>query len=162
MRNGGGTARGFTLLEMMAVVAVIAILAMLALPTYMDRIVREQIAESLPLADLAKPAVQAAWLAGAPLPADNAAAGLPVPGKIVGNFVQSVTLEQGAIHLAFGNKAHGALKGKVLTVRPAGVEDARIVPLAWQCGAAGAPAPMVALGANRTSVAAGLLPLRCR
>ena len=154
--------RAFTLLEMMAVVSVIAILALLALPSYMDRIVREQVAESLPLADLAKPAVQAAWLAGTPLPDDNAAAGLPVPEKIVGNFVQSVTLDQGAIHLAFGNKAHGALKGKVLTVRPAGVEDARIVPLAWQCGAAGAPAPMVAQGANRTSVASGLLPLRCR
>ncbi|MGV3571753.1 MAG: pilin [Ramlibacter sp.] len=154
--------RAFTLLEMMAVLAVIAILALVALPSYMDRIVREQVAESLPLADLAKPALQAAWRAGAPLPADNTAAGLPAPEKIVGNFVASVRVEQGAIHIAFGNKAHGALKSKLLTVRPAGVEDARIVPLAWLCGPAQPPAPMVAQGQDRTSVAPALLPLRCR
>jgi len=154
--------RAFTLLEMMAVLAVIAILALIALPSYMDRIVREQVAESLPLADLAKPGIQAAWLAGAPLPADNAAIGLPPPEKIVGNFVASVRVDQGAIHIAFGNKAHGALKNKVLTVRPAGVADARVVPLTWLCGPAVAPSPMTALGENRTSVDKGLLPLRCR
>jgi type IV pilus assembly protein PilA len=155
-------ARAFTLLEMMAVLAVVAILAMLALPTYMDRIVREQIAEGLPLADLAKPAIEAAWRAGAPLPADNAAAELPPPEMIVGNFVSSVRLEQGAVHVTFGNKANGALKGKVLTVRPAGVPDARIVPLAWLCGGASAPDKMAAQGENRTSVTATLLPVRCR
>ncbi|QJW84588.1 pilin [Ramlibacter terrae] len=162
MQHSGGTARGFSLLEMMAVLAVIAILALIALPSYMDKIVREQVAESLPLADLAKPAIQAAWLAGAPLPADNAAAGLPAPEKIVGNFVGSVKVDRGAVHIAFGNKAHSALKGKVLTVRPAGVEDARIVPLTWLCGPAKAPAPMVAQGKDQTSVAVALLPIRCR
>jgi type IV pilus assembly protein PilA len=157
-----GTRSGFTLLEMMAVLAVVAVLAMMALPSYMDKVVREQVAQALPLADIAKPAIEAAWRAGAPLPADNAAAGLPPPEKIVGAFVSSLRVEQGAIHLTFGNKAHRALQGKLLTVRPAGVEDARIVPLSWLCGPAGAPGQMTAQGHNRTSVAAGLLPGRCR
>ena len=160
--QGGRDSAGFTLLELVTVMAVIAILALLALPSTLDRIVREQVAEALPLADLAKPAVQAAWLAGQPLPADNGAAGLPPPEKIVNQRVSAVTLEGGAIHIRFGNQAHRRLQGKLLTVRPAGVEDARVVPLTWLCGSAPAPANMLVLGHDRTSVEAGALPMRCR
>ena len=158
----GPRARGFTLLELMIVLAVVAILAMIALPSYIDRMVRQQIGEALPLADLAKPPVEAAWRAGTPLPHDNAAAGLPPPEKIVNQVVQSVTLEDGAIQIAFGNRAQRTLQGKVLTVRPAGVVDARVVPMTWLCGKAAPPAPMTAQGEDRTSVPAGVLPLRCR
>ena len=70
-------ARGFSMLEMMAVVAVIAILGALALPSYLGRIVRQQIEASYPLADVAKKNIGAAWVATHTLPADNAAAGLP-------------------------------------------------------------------------------------
>lgn len=154
--------RGFTLLELMVALGVLVILLLVALPSYLDRIVREQVAEALPLADLAKPAVAAAWLAGSPLPADNAAAGLPPPEKIVNQWVRSVTVADGAIDIAFGNRAARALQGQVLTVRPAGVPDARVVPLVWLCGLAGPPDKMEALGANRTSVPGGFLPPRCR
>jgi type IV pilus assembly protein PilA len=153
---------GFSLLEMLAVLAVISILAMVALPSYMDRTVREQVTEALPLADIAKPPIDAAWRTATPLPVDNAAAGLPTADKIVNQRVKSVTVDRGAIHIEFGNQAHRALQGKVLTVRPAGVEDARVVPLTWLCGSAPAPEKMTAQGENRTTVPAGLLPLRCR
>jgi type IV pilus assembly protein PilA len=154
--------RGFTLLELMVTIAVMAILMMIALPSYLDKLVRDQVAEALPLGDLAKPAVQAAWAAKQPLPADNTAAGLPEPEKIVNQVVKSVTLDNGAIHIAFGNKAHNALKGRTLTLRPAVVEDAPVVPITWLCGYAGAPEKMTAKGTNKTDVPAGLLPLRCR
>ena len=52
---------GFTMLEMMAVVAVIAILATLAVPSYVDRIVRDQIKEALPLAEIAKQPIATSW-----------------------------------------------------------------------------------------------------
>jgi type IV pilus assembly protein PilA len=155
-------APGFTLLELMVTIGVAAILMLIALPTFWDRLVREQVNEALPLADLAKPAVQNAWRAGQPLPADNAAAGLPEADKIVNQVVKSVTLEAGAIHIAFGNRAHNALKGKTLTVRPAVVEDAPIVPVTWLCGLAPPPEKMTAKGGNRTDVPSHLLPLRCR
>ena len=153
---------GFTLIELMVVIAVIAILSLIALPSYLDRIVREQVAEALPLADIAKPPVAAAWLLGQPLPADNAAAGLPQADKIVNAVVSSVTVQDGAIHIRFGTKANRALLGKTLSLRPAVVEDTPVVPITWLCGPATAPDKMKAQGVNKTDVPAGLLPLRCR
>lgn len=155
-------AQGFTLLELLTVLAVIAILALIALPSMIDRQVREQATEALQLADVAKPPIEAAWRAGAALPADNAAAGLPSADKIVNQWVKSVTVDHGAIEIVFGNRASKALQGKVLTLRPAGVPDARIVPVTWLCGSAPAPEKMQVQGDNRTDVPAGLLPLRCR
>jgi type IV pilus assembly protein PilA len=146
----------------MVSLSVLAILALIALPSFTDRMVREQVTEALPLAELAKPAIESAWRLGAPLPADNAAAGLPPPEKIVNQWVRSVTLDQGAIHIAFGNRAHRSLQGQQLTVRPAGVPDARVVPVTWLCGRAAPPDKMEAQGENRTSVPPSLLPLRCR
>jgi type IV pilus assembly protein PilA len=153
---------GFTLLELMVVVGVVAILALMALPSYQDKIIRDQIAEALPLADLAKAPVAAAWAATQTFPADNAAAALPPADKIVNNFVSAVAVQNGAIHITFGNRVNNQIKGKVLTLRPAVVEDAPVVPVTWVCGAAPAPDKMTVKGENRTSIPAGFLPFRCR
>src|SRR5207253_2211367 len=114
---------GFTLVELMVSITVLAILLLIALPSYLDRVVLNQVNEGLPLANLLKAPVEAAWRAKQPLPADNAAAGLPAADKIVNEVVTSVALDNGAIHITFGNRAAGALKGKVLTLRPAVVVD---------------------------------------
>jgi type IV pilus assembly protein PilA len=153
---------GFTLLEMMAVLAVIAILATIAVPGMQDRIVRAQIVEAVPIADIAKPAIALMWQTTKSMPADNAAIGLPVPEKIVGNQVRSMTIENGAIQIVFGNKANAALQGKTLSLRPAVVEDAPVVPVAWLCGHAKPPEKMNARGDDRTDVAERFLPLNCR
>ncbi len=153
---------GFTLIEMMVVIAIVAILALIALPSYFDKIAREQIEEALPLADLVKRPVAARWAATKEILADNAAAQVPEANKIVSNLVSSVTLQDGAIHVVFGNRASGALKGKTVTLRPGVVEDAQIVPVAWVCAGASVPKGMVARGVNRTDVPPNLLPMRCR
>jgi type IV pilus assembly protein PilA len=144
------------------VVAVIAILALLMLPSYQDKLVRDQVVEALPLADIATKPVAAAWASAQSLPADNTAAGLPPADKIVGNLVSSVAVQGGAIHLTFGNRANGQIKGKVLTLRPAVVEDAPVVPVAWICGYAPVPDKMTVKGENRTSIPPVYLPFRCR
>ncbi len=95
------------------------------------------------------------------MPADNAAAGLPIAAKIVNNFISAVDIEQGAIHLTFGNRAHAVLQGKVLTLRPAVVADSPVVPVTWICAQAAAPAPMTVLGSDRTTIDARYLPLNC-
>ena len=54
-------AGGFSLIEMMVVIAIIGILALLAAPNFQDSIVRAEIKEALPLADLAKQPIAATW-----------------------------------------------------------------------------------------------------
>jgi type IV pilus assembly protein PilA len=154
--------RGFTLIELMVVLAVIAILALIAMPSFQDRIVREQIVEAVRWADFAKKSVAAAWTAAQTLPPDNAGAALPPADRIVSNHVRSVSVEAGAIHVSFGNQANGALQGKTLSLRPAIVEDAPIVPVSWVCGNAGPPERMTLQGANRTDIPARFLPVNCR
>jgi type IV pilus assembly protein PilA len=153
---------GFTLIEIVVVLAVIAILAMLAVPSLQDRIVREQIVDAMKLADLAKAPVAASWALTRTLPVDNAGVGLPVADKIVSNLVTSLSVEDGAIHVTFGNRANAAIRGKTLTLRPAVVDDAQIVPVAWVCGQASAVDKMTAKGIDRTDVAVNFLPLNCR
>ncbi|HEV7913860.1 MAG TPA: pilin [Albitalea sp.] len=154
--------RGFTLIEVVVVLAVVAILAMIAMPNMQQKIVRDQIIEAAKLADIAKEPVGLAWKTTHALPADNAAAGLPPADRIVSNWISSVAVEAGAIHLTFGNSANGAIRGKVLSFRPAVVADAPVVPVAWVCAFGPAPGNMTVMGPNRTNVEAGYLPLNCR
>jgi type IV pilus assembly protein PilA len=155
-------ASGFTLIELLVVLAIVAILALYAMPGVSDKLIRERIAESMRLADIVKPKVAQAWADSGKLPVDNAAAGLPDADKIVSEYVSSVAVESGAIQVTFGNRANPAIHGKVLSLRPGVVEDARIVPVSWVCGDADPPNKMTARGLNKTSVPARYLPLNCR
>jgi type IV pilus assembly protein PilA len=114
------------------------------------------------VADIAKGPIAASWAATKSFPEDNAAAGLPPAEKIVGNYVKSVSVEGGAIHVQFGNQANGGLRGMTLSLRPAVVEDAPIVPVAWVCGFARVPEKMTVTAANRTDLPKNWLPANCR
>ena len=81
---------GFTMVEMMVVLAVIAILALIAVPSFQDQIIRDQIKEALPLAEIAKTPLAVSWAAAHSFPPDNAGAGLPAADKIVNNYISSV------------------------------------------------------------------------
>lgn len=154
--------RGFTLTEMMVVIVVIGILAMMAIPSFQERIVREQVAAALPLADIAKAPISTSWATTQTFPADNAAAGLPVPEKVVNNYISALSVKDGVIQITFGNRAHSLLKDKILTLRPAVVEDAPVVPVTWVCGNAIGPDKMTVKGANSTGVPNAYLPTGCR
>ena len=161
-RNSTSSPRGFTLIELMVVVAIIAILALMAVPSYHDKYIREQVIEAMRLTDIAKGPIAAAWSTSKTFPDDNAGAGLPAPDKVVSNYVKSLTVEAGAIHVMFGNQANGALRGMTLSLRAAVVEDAPIVPVAWVCGFAAAPEKMIVTAANKTDLPRGWLPVNCR
>ena len=153
---------GFSAIEMMVVVAIIGILAMIAIPSSIGRIVKEQVLAAIPLADIAKEPIAAAWKATKTLPINNEEAGLPVPEKVVSNFVSALIVQDGVIHMTFGNKAHPQIKGKILSMRPAVIEESQVVPIAWVCGNAKAPDKMTVKGENKTTVSADYLPLACR
>jgi type IV pilus assembly protein PilA len=153
---------GFTLIEMAVVIGVIAILVTLAMPNMQDKVIRTQISEALSLADIAKKPIAASWAATKILPLDNSGAGLPVAAKIVNNYISALSVQNGAIHITFGNRANSLIQGKILTLRPAVIEDAPVVPVTWVCGNASGPAPMVVKGDNKTDVPVAYLPLLCR
>ena len=137
----------------MVVIGIVAILATLAVPSYLEKLIRDQVVEALPLADVAKPPIGTEWATTQSFPVDNAAAALPAADKIVNYVVTSVTVRAGAIDITFGNRANGVLKGKILTLRPAVVEDAPVVPITWVCGYAMAPNKMTIKATNNTNVA---------
>jgi len=153
---------GFTMIEMAVVLAIIVILALVAVPSFQERIVRNQIVAALPLADIVKAPIAASWAAAQILPANNAAAGLPSAEKIVNNHVSAISVRDGAIDITFGNSVNAVIKDKILTLRPAVVPDAPVVPVTWVCGGANAPAQMALMGENRTNIPANYLPLNCR
>jgi type IV pilus assembly protein PilA len=153
---------GFTMVEMMVVVGIIAILALIAAPSFQNQIVRDQINAALPLADIVKTPIASSWAATQSFPSDNAGARLPSSDKIVNNYISSVLVHDGAIHITFGNRANGLINGKILTIRPAVVEDAPVVPVAWVCGTAEGPSKMTVKGENKTNIPSGYLPFTCR
>ena len=156
-------ARGFTLTEVLVALSIIAILAVMAVPSMLDRIVRGQVVEATKLADeVLKGRVADFWKRTGELPVDNAEADAPPADKIVGNFVTSMTLEDGAIHIVFGNDANGTIKGKTLTLRPAVVEDTPTVPPAWVCAGGKVPPKMTVKGRDRTDLENQYLPVNCR
>lgn len=153
---------GFSLLELTIVMGILGILAMLTIPGFVHQIVKRQIVEAMPLADIAKAPIASAWALAQPFPKDNASAGLPADELVVSNLVQSLAVQDGAIQITFGNSANGRLKGKLLSLRPAVVEGATIVPVAWVCGFAAGPGKMSVKGENRTNIAVEYLPRNCR
>jgi len=152
----------FTLLEMIIIVAIIAILATLAVPSYLSSIARDQIGESLKLLEPLKEKIETLHEESGTLPVDNQEADIPAKDKLIGNYITSIEFNDGAFHMLFGNKAVGALQGKIISVRAITVKDSPASPMSWLCANSGVPPGMQANGENRTDVKEGYLPMNCR
>jgi type IV pilus assembly protein PilA len=152
----------FTLIELMIVVTIISILASMALPTYQSRIIRAQISEGVEIANSLKKAINDYYQKFHRFPADNAQASLPKSTYLIGNYVTEIEVAQGAIHIHLGNRINANVKGKILTLRPAVVENSPSSPIAWLCGDAQAVSGMKAISDNKTNVPALFLEMDCR
>lgn len=153
---------GFTLIELMIVVAIIGILASIALPSYQDYTMRAQLVEALTLGSELKINIKDYHKTHGRFPVNNEDAGLPKAEYLIGNFVESIAVENGALHVKLGNKINQNLLGKVLTLRPLIVPQSPTSPIAWNCGSAKAPKGMAAIGEDRTTVDNRYLPAICR
>lgn len=153
---------GFTLIELMVVVAIIGVLASIALPQYQTYIQRSEMVEALSMASTVRQDVRQYYREQRRFPNDNTTAGVPAPGKLIGNRITQVVVDDGAIHVSMGNKASKPLQGKILTFRPAVVKDSPASPITWLCGYDEAVEGMEAVGTNKTDVNRELLPSSCR
>jgi type IV pilus assembly protein PilA len=154
--------RGFTLIELMIVVAIIGILASIAIPSYQDYTVRAQVVEAFSLASELKGAVQDFRKDRGRLPRTNHEAGVPEPDKLIGNFVTRIEVEDGALHVHFGNNANNVITDKIVTLQPLVVTGSPASPMSWRCGLRSIPKGMEGAGSNHTDVDRRFLPAMCR
>lgn len=153
---------GFTWIELVLILAVIGILGAMAIPGLQDTMLKKQVKEGLDLAGVAKKGVQSYWSANGEMPGDNKTAGVPAKDKIVGSMVKEVAVDQGAIHIVYGNNASKAIEGMKVTIRPAVVKDEPSVPIAWICAKLPIPDKMEVRGQDQTDIPAKWLPIECR
>lgn len=153
---------GFTLIELMVVVSIIGILASIALPSYSAYTTRAKVSESIVLMQELQPSIKDYYKDRLEFPTDNLQAGVPKPEFLIGNFVKSITITNGAIHAKLGNKMPELLHGKTLSLRPIVVTGSPTSPISWVCGSAQPPEGMQAAGENKTDIPEEFLPFPCR
>ena len=145
------------------VIAIIAILATLALPSQFGQITQKRLIENIDLVERYKaPIEQYYYTHGGNFPEDNAAAGLPDPNQIIGNYLEKMEVRDGVMHLYLGQKLPEKLRNNILSIRPVYVEDSINSPVSWICGYNSIPNGMVAAGTNLTDIEKLFLPGRCR
>jgi len=155
------TMKGLTLIEMLVVLAIIAILLTISLPSLEAKNLRAQTTESVELIKTLKDKVIVFYMLAKKFPHDNSEADIPKSEFLIGNYVKSIELVDGAFQITFGNKANPKLKDKVLSVRPMVVKESPESPISWLCGNSPVPEGMIAIGANNTNIPNYLLPMNC-
>lgn len=150
---------GFTLIELMIVVAIIGILSTIAVPGYRVYVLRSRIAEGFALVPVATKAVANYYSNTGRMPKNNEIAGLPEPERIRGNYVASIAVEDGAIHIRLLGTDYG---GDTISLRPVVLTAYPSSPtLMWRCGARKIEQNFTVFGIDKTNVNTRYLPYQC-
>lgn len=126
----------------------------------------QQVSEGLSLAAAAKAAVAEFVLNSGKAPADRTEAGMtPNPADTTGKYVESIDIVSGVVAITYGNLAHPALQGMILTLAPYVAADGSLI---WVCGYRSPPPEPRALSTRAGRVPPGstlppdFTPTACR
>ncbi len=154
--------QGFTLLELLIVALIIGILAAVAIPAYHEHLLRAKISEAYHISATARQKIAKYYQYVGDFPQDNYATGLARADKLTGQYVKSIEIENGAIHLLFSDK-EPSLEGKYLTLRPVTVKGSPTSPIYFICGYASInDDKKIVHGNNKTDIDSHLLNSNCR
>ncbi len=135
-------------------IVLVGILAAIAIPAYQDYTIRSQVMDGLGVATPYQAAISQQLGAGMTRRALNTP-GLVVDAGRFSHYVDAVTVENGAVVIAFGNQANAALSGHRLMLYPV---TSRSGSISWVCGNAEPPADTVAESGSDLLVAHTDLP----
>lgn len=158
------TIQGFTLIELMFVVTIIGVLAAIAIPAYHPYVHRAKLAESYSLIPVPKNAIIAYYEQFGIFPLDNQMAGIPIPEKITGQYIDSITIDQGAIHIAINHLNQlDTASSYILSIQPGYLQDYPTGGLLWFCGYnTEIPEGVILVGENKTNIPSEYLVGPCR
>ncbi len=158
MRQQSKQEAGFTLIELMIVVGIIGILVAASTPNYVMWATKARLKEAHAMASELKGDLNEFYKKRGRFPKNNAEAGLPAPELLVGNYVKSIQVENGAMHVTLGNRMEIFLRGKVFTIHPYIVSGSPKTPVSWGCGKSPPPDGMKTIGEDKTDVDPVYLP----
>ena len=122
---------GFVLVELVVVITIIGILAAIAVPNFRAYRIRAYRADAETMAMPAQRKVEEFYAHVGRFPQNNREAGLLPPDKIKSNYVGSLEVESGAIHVTFSDNAPGELAGHIVSIRPSVLNSNSAAPIVW-------------------------------
>ena len=148
----GGLNFGFTHIELVICISIIGILAAIAVPNFHSYQLRAYKVDIFTTALPAKQKIENFYAHRGRFPQNNREAGLLPADKIKTNYVSSLAVENGAIHVTFGARAPEGLRGHVLTIQPAVLQANSTAPIVWVHADGNVPQGRKLVGENRTTI----------
>lgn len=145
--------KGFTLIEMLITVTITGILAAVAIPNFIPYKNKTYTLDPEMLFVSVRDTIEEFYQERGRFPKDNKEAGLQEPDNIQSNFVSSLEVEDGAVHITYNNKADdGTLKGYIVTYRPSLFSKNPSAAIVWVCGVREPPKGFLTVGKDRTNL----------